>query len=111
MYTPKVIVPILTNMTVAQVLLQELTVSRHPGSVLKEIYQILGILIKILPQKLKHLAEDFVPRLIRILNDVVTKNSNPNVPVVIGALKGLYHALQVFDLDQSQGFILYSISL
>ena len=103
MYVPKVLVQMLTKMTVAGLLEEELRVKRLSSTVRKEIYQILGLLIKLLPESLGDMAEKLVPRLIRILNEEVTKRSVPEIPVVTGTLKGLYHAMVVYPLAPAQG--------
>ena len=93
MYSQKVLDEIVKNAQIGPLVLQELDVSRLSPTVKRELYQILGLLIKRNPEKLKSISEIVKKLLFSELFKEIENSKKPQIPIVIGALKGLRHLM------------------
>jgi hypothetical protein len=85
------------NTQIGSKILQELKVSRLTATVKRELYQILGLLIKRNPQKSETISDTVQELLFSELFNEIKNKKKPQIPVVIGSLKGLRHLMYVME--------------
>ena len=106
MYSQKVVNETLHSTPVASLLLEEFRVSHLSATVKRELFQILGLLVKRAPRESELVSTAVEKLLFTEFFCEVEKQKSPQVPVVIGALKGITHLLHTVDSspDTRKGF-------
>ena len=108
MYSQKVLDETVQSSRIGQLVLEELDKMRLSATVKREAYQILGLLIKRNPDKLRGVSKEVQTMLFRELFREIDNNMNPKIPVIVGCLKAITHLTHAITPDEgnSNFFIL-----
>ena len=88
-------------------LLEILNTSKIKAATQKEIYQMLGILIKINKNDVKIYHNEIMDMFLLELKNQVFKEKKPEISQLIGALKGIYHSLEEVEISPEKSNIIH----
>lgn len=82
---------------VGSLILEDFRVSSLSATVKRELFQILGLIVKRSPHQSQNIALTVQQLLFSELFAEVEKQKKPQIPIVIGTLKGITHLMHSLD--------------
>lgn len=88
---------------VGSLLLEEFRVSNLSATVKRELFQILGLVLKRSPLQSQNIAPTVQKLLFSELFSEVEKQKKPQIPIVVGSLKGITHLMHCLEPPPETG--------
>ena len=99
---------VIQSADIVPLLLEELKIGKLTASSKKEVFQILGVLLKLNTEILPSVIKEVKETLLRVLYQEVCIAKTPKIPMVIGSLKGIFHFLFSHQILDHEGNTLFN---